>query len=218
MEVSPLPFLEVGAPNHEAEFCVIWMHGLGADGHDFEDVASALADAAMPRKWRFVLPHAPSQRVTINMGAVMPAWYDILELEHPRAVDWGTVEASRKAIEALMAKENAEKIVLAGFSQGAALALHVGLRHQTEIAGILALSGYLLESDAHPAPEKAAEVPVGIFHGKEDSVVPFAAAQEALASLRTIGFTPDFKAYEGLDHGVSPEEIRDVYGWLESRA
>ena len=151
---STLSCLEIGAANEDADLCVIMMHGLGADGHDFADVAAAICKAALPERWRFVLPHAPVQPVTINMGMRMPAWYDILDMSHPRDVNWDLVVESQTGIEALIEQEPAPKLVLAGFSQGAAMALHVGLRRATPIAGILMMSGYLLESDAHPCPKK----------------------------------------------------------------
>jgi phospholipase/carboxylesterase len=191
------------------------MHGLGADGHDFADVATLLSKAAQPRKWRFVLPHAPKMAVTINLGMRMPAWYDIIDLEHPRSVNWDTVAESTRNIEALLKAERAEKIVLAGFSQGAAMALHVGLRHSSAIAGILMMSGYLLESDEHPCPEKSAEMPIGILHGSDDEVVPLAAAEGTVAALDGAGYSPTFKVYQGMGHSVSEEEIGDVFAWLE---
>ena len=211
---SLLPHLEIGATREEAEVSVILMHGLGADANDFEDVAEALSLAAEPRKWRFVLPNAPTQAVTINMGMHMPAWYDILDMSQPRAVNWDTVAQSASSVEALLGNETAERIVLAGFSQGAAMALHVGLRHQQSIAGILMMSGYLLENDDHPCPEKTTELPIGVFHGSEDAVVPAHAAQSAVESLEAKGFSPSLKIYPGLEHSVFEEEIRDVFEWL----
>lgn len=212
---SLLPHLEIGASPEEAEVSVILMHGLGADGHDFADVAEMFSRAAEPRKWRFVLPHAPSQPVTVNMGMVMPAWYDILDMSHPRQVNWETVEAGAKAVEAFLERESGKKIVLAGFSQGAAIALHVGLRHQESIAGVLMMSGYLLFSDEHPCPEKSADFPIGLFHGSEDPMIPAAAAQETVKMLEGKGFAPSINIYPGLQHSLSEEEIRDVFAWLE---
>lgn len=209
-------YLEIGASLQEADLSVLLMHGLGADGHDFADVADALCQAASPRRWRFILPHAPEQPVTINLGAVMPAWYDILDLDHPRDVNWETVSASQRGIEAILQREQANNIVLAGFSQGAAMALHVGLRHQHAISGILMMSGYLLESAAHPPPTPAPgiKLPIALFHGDSDPVVPLQAATSALHSLHQLGFAPSLKQYLGLGHGVSEEEIRDVFDWL----
>lgn len=212
---SLLPRLEVGASREEAELTVILMHGLGADGHDFADVAEALSLAAKPRKWRFVLPDAPVQPVTINMGMSMPAWYDILDLTATREVNWETVEESARAIQNLMAHESAKELVLAGFSQGAAMALHVGLRNQDAIAGVFMMSGYLPVADAHPCPEKAADFPIGIFHGKDDTVVPVIAATQTVDVLEMAGYAPDLKIYDGLDHSVSEDELRDVFRWLD---
>lgn len=212
---SDLQCLEIGASKDDADLCVILMHGLGADGHDFEDVAKMLCQAALPSRWRFVLPHSNEIPVTINMGTRMPAWYDILDLSQPRAVDWATVEASQKQIEALVAAEPTSKIILAGFSQGAAMALHVGLQNQEKVAGVLAMSGYLLQSDEHPAPPSTGPMPISILHGNADDVVPIKAAEEAMNSLEQAGYSPSFKSYVALGHSVAQEEIRDVFEWLK---
>ena len=217
MSLTPsLPCLEIGASQEQAEVCVVLMHGLGADGHDFADVAQAISQAALPQKWRFVLPHAPVQAVTINMGMRMPAWYDIVDLSHPREVNWETVEESHESIEALIDVEPAPQLILAGFSQGAAMALHVGLRRSTPPAGILMMSGYLLESDARPCPKKSCEIPIGLFHGSADPVVPFSAAEQTFKSLTAAGYAPSLKVYDGMEHSVCDEEIRDVFAWLGS--
>lgn len=214
-EIEILPHLEFGAENNEADLTVILMHGLGASGHDFEDVAMYLADAAKPAQWRFVLPHAPVQPVTINMGMEMPAWYDILDMSHPRMVNWDTVDASLAHIEAMIKNESASKIVLAGFSQGGAMALHVGLRNQESIVGILAMSGYLLEDDGHPCPGKETDLPIGIFHGEMDDVVPAIAARQSIKTLESKKYEPSSKFYPGLPHSVSMDEIEDVFSWLK---
>ena len=210
MDDKLLAHLEIGASLEEAELSVILMHGLGADAHDFEDVAEALSRAAEPRKWRFVLPNAPSLAVTINRGMHMPAWYDIL--------DWDTVADSARNIEALLKRETAEKVVLAGFSQGAAMALHVGLRNQESIAGVLMMSGYLLEDEQHKCPEKVetAEFPIGLFHGSDDAVIPAVAARETSETLHAHGYAQTLKVYEGLEHSVFEDELRDVFAWLVS--
>jgi phospholipase/carboxylesterase len=150
------------------------------------------------------------------MGMVMPAWYDILDMSQPRDVNWKTVADSHVRIEALVQDEHANKLVLAGFSQGAAMALHVGLRRQSSVAGILMMSGYLLENDEHPCPAKANEFPIAILHGSADPVVPLAAAEQAKLSLEAAGYSPTFKTYPGMQHSVCDEEIRDVFGWLSA--
>jgi len=216
MDSKLLPHLEIGASPEEADLSVILMHGLGADAHDFEDVADALSRAAEPRKWRFVLPNAPVQPVTINMGMKMPAWYDILDMSTPRDVNWETVAESARSIEALLKRETARKVVLAGFSQGAAMALHVGLRNQESVAGVLMMSGYLLETEEHKCPEKVetTELSIGIFHGEDDAVVPVAAARQSSETLHAHGYDHTLKVYEGLEHSVFEEELRDVFTWL----
>ncbi|MEP4077902.1 alpha/beta hydrolase [Haloferula sp.] len=213
-----LPYLEIGVAREEAELTVILMHGLGSDGHDFADVAQMLYEAARPRRWRFVLPHAPKIPVTINMRVPMPAWYDILDLSNSRKVDWETVATSQKQLEAIIANEPAEKLILAGFSQGAAMALHLGIRHQDRISGVLAMSGYLMQAAQHPVPRSEGPLPINILHGNADDVVPIKAAEEALNSLKLAGFTPAFKSYIALAHSVSQEEIRDVFDWLSEQA
>ena len=215
MEAS-LPILEIGAARDDAEVSVVLMHGLGADGHDFADVAQAMRQAALPQRWRFVLPHAPQQPVTISMGMHMPAWYDIIDLSHPRAVNWETVEESRTRIDMLVDAERARKLILAGFSQGAAMALHVGLRRATAPAGILSMSGYLLEADAWPCPMRKTDIPIGVFHGTADPVVPFSAAERTVESLTAAGYSPTLHAYQGLEHSLCDDEIRDVFEWLRS--
>ena len=217
MSETALPFLEFGAPRGEAEMTIILMHGLGADGHDFADVAAALCKAAEPRAWRFVLPHAPVQKVTINMGMPMPAWYDIIDFSHPREVNWDTVQESQDRIEELLEKEKgAEKIILAGFSQGGAMALHVGLRNQKDIAGIFVMSGYLLESETKPAPNKETGVPIALFHGKADPVVPFEAAGRTKEALEEAGYSPSMNVYEWMEHSVCEDEIAHVFQFLGS--
>ena len=193
---------------------MILMHGLGADGHDFADVAQFLSRSAEPRKWRFVLPHAPIRAVTINMGMRMPAWYDILDMSHPREVNWEEVEASAASIATMLSHESAPKRILAGFSQGGAMALHVGLRHQESIVGALVMSGYLLESEAHCCPERSRDFPIGFFHGTDDAVVPLGAAEASVETLKGSGFAPTMKRYPGMQHSVCDEEIRDVFLWL----
>ena len=193
---------------------VILMHGLGATGEDFADVAHVLSRSALPRKWRFVLPHAEEIPVTLNGGMTMPAWYDIYSVEHPREVDWDTVARGQRQIEELIKAEQATKIILAGFSQGGAMALHVGLRNQSLIDGILAMSGYLLESEDKRPPVSEGELPIAIHHGQVDEVVPYRAADVALTSLRAAGYEPVFHSHAGLGHSVSQEEVEQVFEWL----
>lgn len=215
---AKLSYLEVGASRSDADLTVIWMHGLGADGYDFQDVALALSRAAAPLRWRFVLPHANELPVTISMGVKMPAWYDITSLSQPREVDWKTVENSQTMLEELIEGESASKLVLAGFSQGAAMALHLGLQHQENLAGIIALSGYLLEDAAHPAPTCRSKIPIRILHGEDDDVVPCSAATTAVGALAKSGYEPSLTTYPGLTHSVNEKEAQAVLQWLVERS
>ncbi|MBI4246774.1 MAG: carboxylesterase, partial [Candidatus Rokubacteria bacterium] len=169
------------APNPTA--AVVWMHGLGADGHDFEPIVPALGLPAKPAV-RFVFPHAPRQRVTINAGMVMRAWYAVRDDGGERREDEAGVRAAQKLIEALVEREKARgvpagRLVLAGFSQGGAMALHTGLRHAERLAGILALSCFLPLADALAAEAGPAnrDVPIFMAHGTHDAVIPLARAR-----------------------------------------
>ncbi|WP_332671817.1 alpha/beta hydrolase [Aromatoleum sp.] len=215
----PLPTVEV-EPAATPVRAVIWLHGLGADGHDFEPVVAEFDPDRLPPT-RFVFPHAPMRPVTINGGYVMRAWYDIVSLdfsqrrEDPR----GVIESARM-LERLLARENArgipdEHIVLAGFSQGGAIALHAGLRHPRRLAGILALSTYLplaetLSAEAHPANR---DVPIFMAHGHGDTVIPYDFGERSGELLRAQGYDVAWHPYFA-EHGLVMEEVRDIEAWL----
>lgn len=198
---------------------VIWLHGLGADGHDFAPIVPELG--LPPRlKVRFIFPHAPLLPVTINNGYVMPAWYDVRHLDLRQAEDEAGIRASQQGIEALIRQENARgipaaRIVLAGFSQGGAIALHTALRHEAPLAGVLALSTYLplphtLKAEASPANS---DMPILMAHGTEDSVIPI---EQGIASrnwLKEHGHAVKWLEYP-MTHSVCPEEITDIGQWL----
>jgi len=198
---------------------VIWMHGLGADGYDFVDVVPALrlpAGLAV----RFVFPHAPMRPVTINQGMVMRAWYDVRHDAGVRREDATGLRASQRQIEALIAREKARgvparRLVLAGFSQGGAMALQTGLRHAERLAGIMALSCFLPQADTVGAEASPAnrDVPVLLAHGTHDPVIPLARAREAQEALTRLGFAVEWHEYP-MPHSVSNEEIRDIAAWL----
>ncbi|MEZ4469265.1 MAG: dienelactone hydrolase family protein [bacterium] len=195
---------------------VIWLHGLGADGHDFEPIVPALR---LGIELRFVFPHAPHQPVTINGGMVMPAWYDILELSIQRHVDAAGVERSRQAVEALIAAERARgvaasRIVIAGFSQGGAMALDIGLRHAERLGGILCLSAYLARPDALAAVAANRPTPVLMGHGLYDQVVPRFLGQQSAEALQGAGLSVDWRTYP-VEHGLHPREVDDIGRWLE---
>jgi phospholipase/carboxylesterase len=196
---------------------VIWLHGLGADGNDFAPIVPSLRLPKEPI--RFVFPHAPVQPVTINGGMRMRAWYDISD-GAIRREDEGGVRASQKSIEALIAREmergtKASRLVLAGFSQGGAIALQTGLRHAERIAGIMALSTYLPIADKFPAEASAANrgVPIFMAHGSYDPVIPLARAEEARGVLQSLGYAVEWKEY-AMPHSVCPEEVTDIGDWL----
>jgi phospholipase/carboxylesterase len=219
MTAPLLPAVEIASganPTH----AVIWMHGLGADGHDFEPVVDELDLDRLPPT-RFVFPHAPERPVTINGGYVMRAWYDILTMDFSgRREDAAGVIESAAQIEALIARENARgipdsRIVLAGFSQGGAIALHTGLRHRSRLAGILALSTYLPLADtlAAEASEANRSVPVFMAHGEADPVIPQAFSRQSADFLLAAGYPLAWRSYR-MEHSLCMEELRDIELWL----
>ena len=200
---------------------IIWMHGLGADGHDFVDIVPELGLPARPGI-RFVFPHAPMRPVTINAGYVMRAWYDIRDDGGTRREDPAGVRASQKSIEALLEREKARgvparSIVLAGFSQGGAMALHTALRYGERLAGIMALSCSLpladtLGAEASPANR---DVPIFMAHGTHDPMIPMARAMRAREILSGLGYRLEWHEYP-MPHSVCLEEVRDISAWLGS--
>jgi phospholipase/carboxylesterase len=208
--------LETGRP---AMAAVIWLHGLGADGHDFEPIVPELGlPDSLPV--RFVFPHAPMQPVTINGGMVMRAWFDVYDLDGTRQPDESGVRASQAAVEGLIAREKTRgiptsRLVLAGFSQGGAIALHTGLRHPERLAGIMALSTYLPLANTLAAEASAAnrDVPIFMAHGLYDPLIPIERAQASKQQLEAAGYPVEWREYP-MEHAVSPQEIADVSSWL----
>lgn len=216
------PLLEAieieSAPAPDA--AVLWLHGLGADGHDFEPVVPELR---LPRELRvrFVFPHAPVRPVTLNMGMRMRAWYDIVQLGGGREDEAG-IRASQAQLEALLARERARgvaagRIVLAGFSQGGAIALHTGLRHAARLAGILALSTYLPLAGTVAAESGAAnrDAPLFMAHGSYDDIIPIERARQSRVALEALGRRVDWHEYP-MPHAVCAEEIADIAAWLRA--
>ena len=198
---------------------VIWLHGLGADGHDFEPIVPEL-DLPDSLPVRFVFPHAPMQPVTINGGAVMRAWYDVYGLGGVRREDAAGVRASQAAVEELLEREKkrgipASRLVLAGFSQGGAIALQTGLRHPERLAGIMALSTYLPVADTLAAEASAAnrDVPIFMAHGLHDPLIPIERAQMSRKLLESAGYRVEWHEY-AMEHSVCAEEIADISSWL----
>jgi phospholipase/carboxylesterase len=206
-------------PARPADAAIVLLHGLGADGHDFE---SLVPELGLPETSaiRWVFPHAPVQPVTLNGGMRMRAWYDILGLDRRAAQDERGIRASAETAAALLGRETergipADRLVLAGFSQGGAIALFAGLRYPQRLAGILALSTYLpldaaLAAEAHPAN---AAVPLFQAHGRFDTVVPAALGQGTRDLLLARGYDLDWRTYP-MAHSLCAEEIGDIRAWL----
>lgn len=207
---------------------IIWLHGLGADGEDFVPIAEELE---LPVAVRYIFPHAPLRPVTINGGYVMRAWYDILvgaasaELSASigKNEDAAGIIAARADIEKLIAQERqrgiaAKDIFLAGFSQGGAVALYTGLRHQEVLGGILALSSYLPLAGTTPAEASAParNTPIFMAHGRDDPVIPYDLGKASAEELLQRGYTLAWHEY-AMPHSVCPEELQDIEQWLVQR-
>ena len=210
------------APATPASASVIWLHGLGADGHDFVPIVPELKLPPSPGV-RFVFPHARVRPVTLNMGMRMRAWYDIKTLTAEGRADEEGLRESVARVAGLIASERAlgirsECIVIAGFSQGGAVALHTALRHPEPLAGVLALSCYLPLQATLAAEWSAAgkSVPILMCHGQLDPVLPLALGVAARDFLRAAGYRVDWKEYP-MQHQVCLPEIQDVAAWLRAR-
>jgi phospholipase/carboxylesterase len=217
-EMNMLPCIELETtPNPTA--AVIWLHGLGADGNDFVPIIPELKLSGCPGI-RFIFPSAPSMPVTVNGGYVMPAWYDIIGRNLTDQEDAAGIQKSAKSIVELIEKEASrgiayDKIVLAGFSQGCAMALHIGLRFPHKLAGIIALSGYLPLAMTANLEKHAAnsDTPIFMAHGTYDSVVVLDRAQASHAALEKMGYSVDWNEYP-MEHSVNHEELMDISRFL----
>ena len=215
MRAEPLETIEIEtAPNPRAG--IIWMHGLGADGNDFAPLADEID---LPIGVRYIFPHAPMMPVSINGGYVMRAWYDISDAAIRREDEDG-VRASQHLVEDLLAREKsrgiaASRIVLAGFSQGGAIALHTGLRHAERLAGIMALSTYVPLADRLAAEASATNraLPIFMAHGTADPMIPYARATASRDLLQQQGYALEWHEYR-MPHSVCPQEIADIGVWL----
>lgn len=215
MGLLPCETLEVGL---EADAAVIWLHGLGANGHDFVPVVPELR---LPDEFgvRFIFPHAPSISVTINGGMVMPAWYDILAMSFEREIDYDQIMKSSAAVEALIEREiergiPSERIVLAGFSQGGAVVYETALSYSKPLAGLMTLSTYYATYQTTQRHAANAHLPIHVFHGTNDGVVPEPLGRKAVGLLSSMGYEPLYKTYP-MDHSVHPQQIRDISNWLQ---
>jgi phospholipase/carboxylesterase len=209
-----LPAVEIEtAPSPDA--AVLFLHGLGDDGHGWSDVVPALKLPPALRV-RFVFPHAPERAVTVNGGYMMPAWYDVLDADFRSRADLAGVRTSQTHIEHLIARErhrgiHAARVVLGGFSQGGAVALYAGLRHKEKLAGIAALSAYLVDPDAlaDEAASANRRTPVFMAHGRDDDVVRDEWGERSRALLEGAGWQVEWHEYP-MPHSAVLEEIEDL--------
>lgn len=226
MAGNPSPIILQTGKN--PQYSIIWLHGLGADGHDFVPVADELA---LPAAVRYIFPHAPMRPVTINGGFVMRAWYDITELataagsqaESDAYQDAAGIRASQAIVESLLAQEVAQGIVpgnifLAGFSQGGAIALHTALRQSIPLGGVLALSTYLplVNSAGQEMQDVTRATPIYMAHGRSDPVIPYAMGVASRERLVELGYRVEWHDY-AMQHSVCDAELRDIGSWLSSR-
>ncbi|HEU4625538.1 MAG TPA: dienelactone hydrolase family protein [Steroidobacteraceae bacterium] len=198
---------------------VIWMHGLGADGHDFEPIVPELV-RPNERALRFVFPNAPVRTVTINAGYAMRAWYDIIGIDRHSQQDEAGIRASDAIVRGLIRRENergipTNRIVLAGFSQGGAMSLMTGTRYPEKLAGIMALSCYMLLAPKLEAERSSANgaTPIFMAHGTQDPVVPYALGEESRQLLEKLGYPVEWHSYP-MPHSVCVEEVADIAAWL----
>lgn len=210
-----LSCVEINPSN--ATHSIIWLHGLGADGHDFEPIVNELN---LNQSIRFTFPHAPEMSVTVNNGLRMPAWYDIKAAQIDAAQDEAGIRNSQQAILALIEREiergiKSENIILAGFSQGGAIALHTALRYEKPLAGIMGLSTYLplVDSVADEIDDANKQTPIFLAHGGYDQIIPFQLAANTQEELNKLNYVTELKKYE-MEHSVCVEEIDDISNWI----
>ncbi len=219
MSEALLNRIEIEPTQVAARAAVIWLHGLGASGHDFEPIVPYLRVPA-ELGVRFVFPHAPMQPVTVNAGMTMPSWYDIYDMDIPRREDVAGIRATGQHIAALITHEiqrgvPSQSIILAGFSQGGAMALYTGLRYAEPLAGVLALSCYLplaesLATEAHAANRAT---PIMMMHGAHDPVIPVDYGAQGHQRLQALGYTSEWHTYP-MGHEVHPQQIQVIGTWL----
>tara|TARA_R110000868_G_scaffold407895_1_gene689844 strand:- start:24654 stop:25313 length:660 start_codon:yes stop_codon:yes gene_type:complete len=210
--VQDLQYIELETRKNPTA-AVIWLHGLGASGHDFEPVVPELGlpeDAAV----RFIFPHAPNLPVTINGGMTMPAWYDIRAMDIDRVVDTEQLMASARAVGKLVQREiekgiPAHRIIIAGFSQGGAVAYELGLSYPERLGGILALSTYFATADSVQRSEANANVPISVYHGTFDPMVPESLGVRSVETLKNMGYSPTYQTFP-MEHSVCLEEVLDI--------
>lgn len=206
----------------DPQWTVLWLHGLGADGHDFAPIVPELVRKDWPAL-RFVFPHAPVRPVTINNGMRLRAWYDIAGMDFANRADSDGISESIGQVEALIAREHergipAQRLLLAGFSQGGAIALSLGTRREAPLAGLIALSTYLPGADrlAGFASAASKRQPLFMAHGLGDPVIPLLYARQSAEALQQAGYAMEWHSYP-MAHQVCAEEIRDLGDWMSAR-
>ncbi|WP_349985864.1 alpha/beta hydrolase [Stenotrophomonas sp. WHRI 8082] len=209
--------LETGA---SPQWSIIWLHGLGADGHDFAPIVPELVRPGWPAL-RFVFPHAPVRPITINNGVPMRGWYDIVGMDFRSRADMDGVRASVVELDALIDREiergvPAEHIFLAGFSQGGAVILTAALQRTAPLAGLIALSTYLPEAETARRADNAVQVPIFMAHGTQDPVIPLQIAEHSAAAVRAMGLELQWQSY-AMAHQVCAEELTALGDWLQAR-
>ena len=214
-----LPVIEVETANNP-NYVIIWLHGLGADGNDFVPIVNELKPFCK-KPTRFIFPHAPERSISINNGYIMRAWYDILYPDIDIHQDEAGIGSSQQAIDNLITREMRrgvipKHIVLAGFSQGGAMALHVGLRQSDQLAGIIALSCYLLGTDSFTSETSVAnaKTPVFLAHGTYDAVIPLRLATDSRNKLLAASYAVSWHEYP-MAHSVCSQEVVDIGNWLQ---
>ncbi len=215
-----LPAIEMESPGGvEVNASVIWLHGLGADGGDFAPMVPQL-DLPGHFGIRFIFPHAPSIPVSINNGYVMPAWYDIKQMDTDRHVDAEQLRQSARWVHQLIDREvergvDSRRIIIAGFSQGGAVSYEAALTYPLALAGIMALSSYFASADSIEIDSAQNQIPIMICHGSLDPVLPESLGRKGLETLESLGFTPQYHIYP-MEHAVCPQEIVDIAAWIGS--
>lgn len=203
-----------------ADACVFILHGLGADGHDFEPLVPALGLPASANV-RFIMPHAPRLPVTINGGMVMPAWYDILAMDLGRRVDETQLKASAERVQGLIQEQidqgiDSQRVIMAGFSQGGAVAYHAALSFPQPLGGLLAMSSYFATADSIVLAEANKQIPVEVQHGSFDPIVPESLGKSGADRLSSLGYAVNYRQYS-MAHSLCPQQVSDIGRWLLQR-
>lgn len=213
-----LPCVEV-TTHSEVDRAIIWLHGLGASGHDFEGIVPELPINPDIRL-RYVFPHAPSKPITINNGYVMPAWFDILEVGKERAINATQLLTSVAEVHRLIDRElergiSSEHVMLAGFSQGGAVSLHAALTYDKPLAGLMGLSTWFPTADVIEVHPANAALPIEMYHGTQDPILPLNMARNSVTYLQALGLKAKYHTYP-MQHTVCSEEITQIAGFMNA--